>query len=56
MAKLDKRIVAKILIFQLVNFDYFLVKNDYSLVIFKYSISHLQLTIKNSLIWLEFNN
>jgi len=35
------RILAKIFIFQLVNFDYFLNENDYSFVIFNYSISHL---------------
>jgi len=29
MVKFDLRIVAKISIFQLVKFDYFLVKNDY---------------------------
>jgi len=32
MVKFNKRIVAKIFIFQIVNFDYFLVKNDYPLV------------------------
>jgi len=31
---------------QLVNFDYFLIKNDYSLVTFNYLISHLLLTIR----------
>jgi len=29
MVKFDKGIVAKIIMFQLVNFDYCLVKNDY---------------------------
>ena len=38
--------VAEILIFQLVNFDYFVVKNDNSLETFNYSISHKQITIK----------
>jgi len=47
MVKFDQRIVAKISIFQLV-IDYFLVKNNNSLVTFNYSISHLQLTIINS--------
>ena len=47
MVKFDYRIVAKIFIIQLVNFDYFLVKNDYSFVTSNYSISHLQLTIRN---------
>ena len=42
----DQRI-AKIFIFYLVNFDYFLVRNDYPLVSFNYSINHLQLTTKN---------
>jgi len=37
---------AKIFIFQSVNFNYDLVKNDYSLVTFNYSICHLQLTIR----------
>ena len=32
MVKSDQRIVAEILIFQIDNFDNFLVKNDYSLV------------------------
>jgi len=44
------------LIIQLVNFDYFVVKNDHSLVTFNYSISHLQLTIKNSQIWRTFSD
>jgi len=39
---------AEILIFQLVNFDYFEVKNDHSLVTFDYLISHSQLTIENN--------
>jgi len=56
MVKFDKRIVAEILIFQLVNFDYFVVKNDHSLVTFNSSISHLQLTIKNCQIWLKFSS
>ena len=30
------------------SFKYFVVKNDHSLVTFNYSISHLQLTVKNS--------
>jgi len=47
--------LAEILIFQSVNFDYFVVTNDHSLVTFNYSISHLQLTIKNSQIWLKFS-
>ena len=46
MVKFDYRISAEILIFQLVNFDYFVVKNDHSLVTLNYSMSHLQLTIK----------
>jgi len=46
MVKFDLRIVAEILIFQIVNSDYFLIKNDHSLVTFNYSIIHLQLTIK----------
>ena len=33
---------------QLVNFDYFLVKNDYSLLTLNYLIGHLQLTIRKS--------
>ena len=37
---------AVILMFQLVNLDYFVVENDHSLVTFNYSISHLQLTIQ----------
>jgi len=49
MVKFDSRIVAKIFIFQLVNFDYFLIT-------FNYSISHLQLTIRNSQIRLKFSN
>jgi len=36
MIEFDQRIVAKIFIFQLVNFDYYLVKNDYSLDTFNY--------------------
>jgi len=48
---IQRRIVAEILMFQLVNFDCFVVKNDHSLVTFNYSISHLQLTIKNSQIY-----
>jgi len=45
MVKFAKRIVAKIFIFQLVNFDYSLVNNDYSLVPFNYhSMRHLELT------------
>jgi len=42
--------------FQLVNFDYFVFKNNHSLVNFNYSINHLQLTIKNSQIWLKFSS
>jgi len=45
--------VAKIIIFQLVNFDYFLMKNDYFVVTFNYSSSNLKLTIRNSQIWLK---
>jgi len=55
MVKFDYRIVAKILIFQSVNFDFFVVKNDYFLVTFNYSISDLQLTIRNCQIWLKFS-
>jgi len=44
----SKRVVAKIFIFQLVNFDYFPLTNDYSLVSFNDSISHFQLTIRKS--------
>ena len=47
MVKFDERI-AKISIFQLVFFTIFPVKNDYSLVAFNYSISHLQLTNRKS--------
>ena len=48
---------AEIWIFQLVNFDYFVVKNDPSLVTFNYYwIIHLQLTIKNIQIWLKFSS
>jgi len=54
MVKFDQRIVAKIFIIQLFNFDFF-VKFDYSLVTFNYSISYLQLTIRNSEIWLKFS-
>jgi len=50
----DLRIAAKVFMFSWVNFDYFLVKNDYSLVTFNYSISHLQLTFRNSQICLRF--
>jgi len=46
MVKFDWRIVVEILIFQLVNFDYYVVRNEYSLVIFNNSISHLQLLLK----------
>jgi len=56
MVKFDWRIVAEILIFQLVNFDYFVVKSDHFLVTFNYSISHLQLTFKNSQIWRKFSS
>jgi len=52
----DWRIVAEVLIFQLVDFDYFVVKNEYSLVTFNNPISHLQRTIKNSKIWLKFSS
>jgi len=46
MVKFDWTILAKILIFQLVNFDYCLVKNDYSLVTFDYSVIYsLQLEV-----------
>jgi len=50
------RIVVKIFTFRLVNFDYFLVKNGYSLVTFNYSISHLQLTMRNGQIRPEFSS
>jgi len=43
-----KKIVAKIFILHLANFDHFLDKNDYSLVTFNDSISHLQFTIRKS--------
>jgi len=46
---------AKILIYQLLNFESFLVKNDYSLVTIIYSISHLQLTIRKRQVWFKFN-
>jgi len=49
-------IVAEILIFQLVNFDYFVVKNDHCLVTFNYFIGHFQFTIKNNQIWLKFSS
>jgi len=55
MFKFDWRIVAKIFIFHFVNSEYFLVKNDDSLVTFNYSISHLQLSIRNSQIWPKFS-
>jgi len=55
MVKFDERKVDKIFIFQLVNLDYFLVKNEYSLVTFNYSISYLQLVIGNSPICLKFS-
>jgi len=48
MFKFHKRIVAEISMFELVKFDYFVVKNDHSLVTFNFSISRLELTIKNS--------
>ena len=44
MVTFDWGIEAEILIFQLVNFDYFVVKNDHCSVTFNYWISHLQLT------------
>jgi len=43
MVKFYFRIVAKIFLFQSVNFDYFLVENDYSLAILNYSNIHLQI-------------
>ena len=43
----DWTIVAKTFIFQWNNFDYFLVKNDYSLITFNYSVSRLQLINRN---------
>jgi len=39
MVKFHWRIVAEILMFQLVIFDYFLVKKDHFLVTFNYSMS-----------------
>jgi len=56
MVKFDYRIVAEIWIFQWVNFENLVAKNDHFLVTFNYSISHLQLTIKNSQIWLKFGS
>jgi len=38
MVYFDWRIITKIFIFQSINFDYFLAKDDYSLVTFNYSI------------------
>jgi len=55
IVKFDLSLVPKILIIQLVDFDNFLVKNDYYLVTLSYSISHLQLTSKNSQIRLKFS-
>jgi len=49
-------LVAKIFLLQWADFDDFLVKNDYSLVIFNYSISHLQPAIRKSQIWLKFSH
>jgi len=40
------KIAAEILIFQLVNFDYFVVKNDHSLVTYNYSISRYSLLLE----------
>jgi len=40
----------------MVNFGYILVKNDNALVTFIYLISHLQLTIINSQIWLRISS
>jgi len=48
MVKFDFRIEAEILISQLVKIDYFVVKNDHSLVSLNSWICNLQLTIKNS--------
>jgi len=56
MVKFDQIIQAEILTFQLVNFDYFIAKNDHSLFTFNFLISHLQLTLNSSQIWLKFSS